>query len=128
LVYSLGNISFDGATHILESESVRKESNLTPMPLFGFDSNQTDVFDFGGATRTITLSCVHIGTPAEHATFWTNVLSPLVNGNQATVTVYISTLLGTLNVKIMDIDLSFVGGDVRRLRYTIKLIESSTIG
>jgi len=125
-------ITWNLTDNILQEESVSKEANLTLMPLFGSDSNLTDVFDFGGVTRTITITAVRKDTPANIAAFVQGTLLALMQGDQSPTQnypyTYTSTLLGTVKVKFMSIDLNYVAGDPRRLRYTIKMVESSTVG
>ena len=47
---TLGGITLDnGSNAIINDNDCRKESELAPQPLYLLDSDQTDVFDFGGA-------------------------------------------------------------------------------
>lgn len=128
MAYSIGSISFDGTINIFESENYVLDGNLTPLPLYGSNSSETDVFDYGGATLIITLTAVHVGTPAEHGTFVQGTLLPIISGAQTGTTQYVSTILGSPKVKIMSITGDSVEGDVRKHRWTIKMIQSSTAG
>lgn len=114
----------------LISENVVKDANLMPFPLFTLDSDDTEVFDFGGAIRIITIQASHNDTTTNLATFSQNKLMPLISGDQENTSTdgnltYTSTILGTVSVKIMHVDQDKPPGEPRKLVYTIKMVESA---
>ena len=139
MAYSLGSATAPNTTwgaHYnalgdIQIENCVKGAFLTDMPLFGSDSDETDVFDFGGTVRKIILTAFKTGTPTELATF-TIALNTLINGDQSPDQKYpidyVSDLLGTIKVKIDNISLTWAAGQPTILRYTIQMIESSSVG
>ena len=77
-------ITWDGTDGWIIDEDSGKTSNLSPLPLIGYDSDETDVFDFGGAMNAITLRCIKQDTLANLRTFVRTKLWPLVDGDQDT--------------------------------------------
>jgi len=139
MAYTLGTASLPNTTWgtyynnfgTVQRESQRKVSSLTPMGMFGFDSDDTDVFDFGGTVRKISVTIAKIDTSTNLATFVT-ALNSLINGDQSPdegyPIAYVSDLLGTIQVKIDSIDFEWNAGRPTLLVYTLSLIESSTLG
>lgn len=120
---------------LVQDESVGKTADLAPMPLYGSDSAATDVFDFGGTVRIITLMIEKTSTSAANMASFLTALLGLIQGDQSPdysyPFTYTSTLLGAIKVKVASIDVSVtIPRDVAQLTctYTIKFIESSSIG
>lgn len=149
---TLGSLTLQGDSKSFIGEcSIRKESNLTPMPLYLLDSNETDVFDYGGVVKTINISGVFIGTcgvvdcggltPAECEAlknaltiadckaFITSCQS-LIQGQQDTGSGYpisfVDDYRGTIKVKINECQTDTISGEPSIVRWSFKLVESST--
>lgn len=127
---TLGNIILqgDGKAFIIENNA-RKEATLTPQPLYLMDSDQTDVFDFGGVTKTITLSGKFVGDSISDCKSFIDSVEALIQGHQDVDAGYPITftddLRGTIKVKIMDFDSTWIEGEPHEISWTLKLIESS---
>lgn len=124
--------SYWNALGTVQSEGVTKTaSQMMESPLFMADSDQTDVFDFGGAVRIITIEVIKDDTAANLTTF-TQALMTLIQGDQSPdkgyPIDYVSDLLGTVKVKIQNISFTWIAGEATKLGYTIKMIESSSVG
>lgn len=121
----------DNTTSFIDTITPSKETTLVPVPMYTKDSDETDVFDFGGVTKTITITGRYIhGTLATIVT-WKESLENLVNGQQDTINGYPITFTddfeGSRKVKIMSIEFTMDSGNPTQLFYTIKLIESSEL-
>lgn len=120
------NFTFDSTNEgIITNENVTKDANLMPFPLIGLDSDETDVFDFGGTTRMITLTVEKSGTTSAINTFIQTKLLALINGDQSDTLTYVSDRLGTVYVKVMNVTFDIVGGTPTKFIYTLKLIEAT---
>jgi len=139
MVYTLGTAALPNATWgvyfnalgQIQRETVRKSTFIQAVPLFGSDSSNTDVWDYGGVVRRITLEVKKIDTSANLATF-VAALYTLANGDQSTDNNYpvnfTSDMLGAnIKVKFETIDHTWVAGSPTILNYTIVMIESSTM-
>lgn len=120
----------DGNTAIIIDNNCRKESSVTVLPLYLSDSDQTDVFDFGGTVKTITLTGVYVGANTAALKAWVDSVEALVQGHQDTDAGYPLTftddLRGTIKVKIMTFDTTFTEGNQTKIDWSLKLVQSST--
>jgi hypothetical protein len=128
---TIGSITLhDGASAIIVENNCRKESSVTVLPLYLSDSDQTDVFDFGGTVKLITLTGVYLGVNTAALKTWIDSVEVLIQGHQDTDAGYPLTftddLRGTIKVKIMDFDSTFAEGNQTRIDWSIKLVQSST--
>ena len=109
--------------------TARKEAILTPMPLYTKDSNETDVFDFGGVIKTITLIGIYSKDTQAEAKAFIDSVEALLQGQQDTNAGYpltfIDDLRGTLKVKLMDFESTQSEGEVTKVTWTLKIVESS---
>lgn len=127
---TLGSVTLqgDGKAFIVELPG-RKESVLTPLPFYLSDSDETDVFDFGGALRTFTLSGIYIGTSEAAVKSFVQSIEALIQGHQDVNAGYplnfTDDRLGTVKVKLMDFEYVYVAGFPTACTWTLKLIESS---
>ena len=98
------------------------------MPLYLNDSDLTDVFDFGGTIKTITLSGTFSGDNEAQKAF-IDSLQALIQGSQDTTAGYpltfVDDLRGTLKVKVLDFESTKIDGQPNQIIWTIKIIESS---
>lgn len=126
-----GSITLDGDGNAFITENnCRKESTLAAMPLYLLDSDETDVFDFGGVVKTINLTGIYFSTSEISAlkTF-VDLLEALVQGHQDIAAGYPLTftddLRGAIKVKVVDIDSTNLAGEPTILVWTLKLLQSS---
>ena len=128
---TLSSITLDGdGNSFIQENSARKEAILTPIPLYLLDSDETDVFDFGGAIKTINLNGVFIGaSKAACKTFMDN-FEALITGAQDVSNGYpvnfVDDFRGTIKVKILDVETNKIMGEPLIVRWNTKLIEAST--
>ena len=126
-----------GGTFVLEGDgqsfigdnSAKKEAILTPMPLYLLDADETEVFDFGGVIKTISLTGVFIAVSIENAeTFITNIES-LIQGHQDNAAGYpkefVDDYRGTINVFIQSCETTKEAGEPLIVRWSIKLIQGT---
>ena len=99
------------------------------MPLYLTDSDGTDVLDFGGVIKMVTLTGVYVGDTEAEAKSFVDSVEDLIQGHQDTAAGYPKTFTddrrGTLKVKIMDFESVFYEGWPLGCTWTLKLIESS---
>lgn len=121
---SLGNIN---------NEVVRKLASLTAMPIPTEDSDTTQVFDYSGASREITIEGRYVDTSlANIFTNFVDVFNTILSGNQngtSSYINYVSDLHGTIKVKL---DEFIVENDTEAtgplsVAYTMRLIETEDI-
>ena len=89
MTVTIGSLTLEGDNKsFIDDNSGKKESLLTPIPLYTKDSNETEVFDYGGTIKTIHLSGIFIGsTKAECKQFITDIES-YINGEQDDTVVF----------------------------------------
>ena len=128
---TVGSVTLDnGASTIITENSCKKESSLAILPLYLSDSDETDVFDYGGVIKTITLSGSFVAATVAELKTWIDSAEALQNGHQDTDSNYpltfIDDLRGTLKVKVMDFSSTKSAANVTQVTWTIKLAQSST--
>ena len=125
-----GVILHNGTTNVIKDNSCGKVANLTVLPLYLNDSDLTDVFDFGGAIKTINFTGSYKASSTANLKTWIDSVEALIQGHQdidagAPYTL-VDDLRGTIKVKILDFNTTWVEGDPTRVTWTIKLVNSST--
>lgn len=124
-----GIILHDGADHVIVENDCRKEGVLTILPLYLNDSDLTDVFDFGGTIKTITLTGFYIDTTTDGLKNWLESVEALINGHQdadaGAPYDFVDDLRGTIKVKVLDFNTTWSEGDPKRINWTLKLVQSS---
>jgi hypothetical protein len=119
----------DGKAFIAENFA-GKEALLTPLPLYLQDADNTDVFDYGGTIKTITLTGVFIGDTEAKVKSFIDSVEALIQGHQDTQAgapyTFTDDRRGTLKVKVFNFDSTFVEGWPLGATWTLKLIQSST--
>ena len=113
---SLGNVN---------SEVMRKTGGLIEIPSVAEDSDQTEVIDFTGPIRTITISGTYVNETPDNLTNFVGELEALVDGEQDSTATYVSDLSGSFSVKIKSVDYDFIGGEPSVVKYTIEMVESA---
>ncbi len=125
-------ILHDGSNSIIVENNVRKESILAVMPLYLKDSDETDVFDFGGTIKFITLTGVYMNTSIANLKTWVDSVESLIQGHQDNAAgyplIFKDDLRGTLKVKIMDFDSTFSEGTKNIIDWVLKIVHSSANG
>jgi hypothetical protein len=115
---------------IIDDNSCPKVANLTDMPLYGMNSDQTPVFDQGGATKTIQLSGQYIDTSAANCKAWVESIEALVNGQQdlgnGYPLIFTDDMRGTLYVKISRFESTWPPAAPYIVLWTLSLMQSST--
>ncbi len=123
-------ILHDGANAIIIENDCRKEAVLTVLPLYLNDSDLTDVFDFGGTIKIITLSGIFIGANIAALKTWIDSVEVLIQGHQDIAAgapyTFTDDLRGTIKVKILEFNSTKSEGDATRIAWTLKLVQSST--
>lgn len=127
---TLGPITLEGDGKCFIGEnSARKEALLTPMPLYLLDSDQTDVFDYGGVIKTVSLSGVYVATSKSEAKTFIDSMEGIIQGHQDTSAGYPLTFVddyrGTLKVKIMEAETTKSEGEPLIVRWSTKIVEAS---
>jgi hypothetical protein len=125
-----GIVIHDGSSSVIKDNDCRKESSLAVMPLYLSDSDDTDVFDFGGVVKTITFSGTYVAENVAALKTWVDALEALQNGHQDTDTGYPLTLVddlrGTLKVKILYFNSTQVEAEPTKINWSLKVVQSST--
>ena len=120
----------DGSNSIIKENDYRKESDLAIMPLYLSDADNTDVFDYGGVIKTITLTGVYIAETVANLKTWIDSVEALQNGHQDTGAGYpltfVDDLRGTIKVKVLDFNSTFMEAEPTKVNWTLKLVQSST--
>lgn len=127
---TLGTVTLENQTStFIQDNTCRKEAILTPMPFYLLDSNNTDVYDFGGCIKTVTLNGIYVGTSIATVKTFIDSLEAVVNGAQDLSNGYPLDLVddtrGTIKVKVMDIETSKVSGNPIMCTWSTKLIQAS---
>ena len=125
-----GIVIDNGGNAVVTENDCKKESNLAIMPLYLSDSDATDVFDYGGVVKTITLSGSYTAVSVALIKTWVESIEALQNGHQDTDAGYpltfVDDLRGTIKVKIMDFSSTKTEAAVSRITWSLKLVQSST--
>jgi len=125
----------DGKSFIIDN-GARKEANVTPLPLYGFDSGRTDVFDFGGVVRVINLTGIYVGTSISDVKSWILNLESKAQGKQDVQHGYPITFQDDyrkasddtdMQVKVMEVSTTVEQGDPYSCRWSLKIVESSDV-
>ena len=131
----ISNITLQGDNNsFIQDNIVRKEATLSILPLYLLDSDETDVFDFGGTIKLITLNGVFIGATESNVKTFVDKVEDLIQGHQDTNAAYPLTFTddrrGTgndaLKVKVMSFESIFVAGYPTACTWNLKLVQSST--
>lgn len=128
---TIGAIILDGdGKSFIGENTAKKEALITPMPLYLLDSDQTDVFDFGGTIKTFNLAGVFVGTSKAVCKTFIDSCEALIQGHQDVEAGYPITFTddyrGTKKIKIFDFESSKIQGEPLIVRWSFKFVESST--
>lgn len=117
----------NGKARIRENTDTKK-SDLVAEPMYGFDSADTPVFDWGGVTKTITLSGTYIGDSQADCKIFVDDLEALIAGAQDVALTLTDDFRGTIRVKIQDSKTTHSAGAPTEVTWTLTLIEASLDG
>ncbi len=125
-----GIVIHDGADAVIIDNDGTKDGNLTILPLYLNDADLTDVFDFGGAVKTMNLTGSYVGGSVATLKTWVDSIEALIQGHQdvqagAPYTL-VDDLRGTIKVKVLSFNSTWVLGEPTRVTWTLKLVQSST--
>ena len=128
---TLGSITLEGnGKSFIAENSCRKEAVLTPLPLYLMDSDQTDIFDFGGVMKTISLNGIYIGANVAECKAFIDSCEAIIQGHQDTQAGYPITFTddyrGAIKVKIMDFESIREAASGRIIRWNLKILQAST--
>ena len=128
---TLGGVTLhDGGNTVIVENNARKESVMAILPLYLSDSDATDVFDFGGTTKIINLTGIHMAANVAALKTFVDSVEALIQGHQDIDAGYPLTftddLRGTIKVKVLDFDSTFTEGQQTKIDWTLKLVQSST--
>jgi len=114
---------------IIRDNECPKTAELTPYPMYTLDSDQTDVGDFGGSTKTITLTGAYFAVSTSAAQTFIGQIEDVINGQQDTNQGWplklTDDIRGTIYVKVEEVNTRVVAGDTGYVEWTLKLIQSS---
>ena len=120
----------DGINVIISENDCRKEGSLTILPLYMNDSELTDVFDFGGAVKTINITGVLLATDVADQKSWIEDIESLINGVQdsdhGAPYLFTDDLRGSIYVKVLEFNSTRTEGNPNQISWSIKLAQSST--
>jgi hypothetical protein len=127
---TIGAITLHNGTNATITEnSCSKDATLTVLPLYLSDSDETDVFDFGGVTKTINLSGTYYSSSTAALKSWIDSIEALVQGHQDTDAGYPLTftddMRGTIKVKIFSFSSTWTEGDPSKITWSMKIVEAS---
>ncbi|MFQ5621280.1 MAG: hypothetical protein ACE5FT_05540 [Candidatus Nanoarchaeia archaeon] len=109
----------------VQVERANKKANLTTIPFPLSDSSQTDVFDYMGVTREVDIEGVHVATSIANLTGWLGSMMGLVQGAQTGSSLYVSTHIGSIIVKVWNFEYDWRGGNPLSVKWNMKLVEST---
>ena len=120
----------NGTTTVIKDNDCKKTAVLTVLPLYLNDSDLTDVFDFGGTIKTINLSGSFVGANLAAVKTWVDSVEALIQGHQdidaGAPYTFVDDLRGTIKVKILDFNSTFMEANPVRINWILKLVDSST--
>jgi hypothetical protein len=112
---SLGNV---------ETINMIKNANIESIPLPKKNSAQTKLFDFNGATKSITVSGSFTATSVGAVKTLVDDIESLINGNQLAIIPFYSDLTGTIYVFVQSFQWDWnVSISQAVASYTLELIQ-----
>ncbi len=125
----LGTITLHGSGSVIIENHAAKEALLTVLPLYLSDSDLTDVFDFGGTTKTINLTGIYLGANIAALKTFVDSVEAYIQGHQDTDAGYpltfVDDMRGTIKVKIFSFNSTKLEGESTKVGWTMKLVQSS---
>jgi len=108
--------------------SIKKSANLMELPMPLSDSSDTDVFDFMGCTKKITLNGVFDAANNGSSAIigFTGSVDSLIQGQQTYSTLKSINIAGSLIVKADNFNYDYLRGNPNSIRYNLTLIQTTT--
>jgi len=120
----------NGTNAVIKENSCKKDSSLAIMPLYLSDSDKTDVFDYGGVTKTISFSGSYTAETTAALKTWIDSVEAIQQGHQDTGAgfpiILNDDIRGSLYVKCLSFSSNWAEAESTRITWTIKLVQSST--
>ncbi len=120
----------NGTTAIITENTCKKNGVLTILPLYLNDSDLTDVFDFGGTIKIITLTGIYMNTTLAAVKTWIESVEALIQGHQdvdaGAPYTFVDDLRGTIKVKVLEFNSTHMEAEPTKISWTIKIVQSST--
>jgi hypothetical protein len=124
-----GIVIHNGSNAVINVNTCAKDSTLTPQGFYLSDSDETDVFDFGGVVKTLNISGSYTASSLANLKIWIESIEALQQGHQdidaGAPYTFVDDLRGTIKVKINSFDSTFNEGEVARATWNLKLTQSS---
>ena len=114
----------------VESITAVKNANIELSPLSRKDSSSTKLFDFNGATRTISVSGSYTDTTiANVKTNFVDVINAILDGFQSSTSAFSSSITGSVNVLVNSFEYTWdVNSTQVGVNYSLELIEGTLGG
>ena len=120
----------------IDTEEIKKDSNIDNMPMPIKDSNELVSMDYSGAQMTIRLMGSFQATnisPNYYLKAKADTLRGLITGNQNSTNLiktgpyrYISEIAGTIYVKVTSLSITKSSGVPTQFKYILELIEANS--
>ena len=124
-----GIVIHNGSNAVINSNDAVKDGNLVIMPLYLNDSDLTDVFDFGGVTKTITFIGSYVAADVAALKTWVESIEALLQGHQDIAAgapyILVDDLRGTIKVKVLSFNSPWEQAEPTRVSWTLKLVQAS---
>ena len=124
-----GIVLHNGSTAVITENLCVKESNLTELPMYSNDSDKTDVFDFGGVTKNITINGKYTASNVVDLKTWIESIEDLEQGHQdidaGAPYTFVDDLRGTIKVKVRSFDTTYAEGEPNKINWTLSIVQSS---
>jgi len=124
----MGTATYLAGTLLEGCDTVRmnKGGNIIQLPMPGEDSDQTELFDFGGSIESYSVAGTFLGEESDIQNFITQ-FTALVDGNQVTTVAFTCALFASnQDVMIMSFDFTLaLPGN--QLTYSFKLAKGNAI-
>jgi hypothetical protein len=105
----------------ITEETVEQNGNIVPLPITDTVSSESEAFDFGGATKTISVTGIKSDPTEANLKSFIESLENIIGPDQDTTVDYVSDFRGTLKVKVLSVRSTKT--EPSRLKYDIKLVE-----
>jgi len=120
----------NGSNAVITENHCDKETLLVEMPLYGNDSDATDVFDFGGVTKNIRLTGIYIGADVSALKTWIDSIEALQQGHQdkdaGAPYELVDDLRDTIDVKVKSFSTAYIEAAPTKIGWTLNIVQSST--
>ncbi len=120
MAYTLAGQSLD----VIITERATKDAGIIVLDVVQSDSSEAEAIQLSGAVENITISGTNIASTLAELNNFINTISNLANGDVTATASYVSDLIGTRNVVVIDFQWDWAAGRTTELNYTIKMTTS----